>query len=385
MIPYGRQDISEDDIALVAETLRSDFLTQGPAVPAFERAVADYCGAKHAVAANSATSSLHVACLALGVGPGDMVWTAPNTFVASANCAVYCGADVDFVDIDPRTLNMCADRLAEKLEAADRAGRLPKVVIPVHFSGRSADMARIGELKERYGFKVIEDASHAIGGRYRNSPVGDCAHSDIAIFSFHPVKIVTSGEGGMATTNDPKLARAMELYRSHGVTRAPEEMIGEGDGPWYYQMIDLGLNYRLTDIQAALGLAQMRRLDAFVERRNDLATAYGPLLQDLPLILPAPTGECYSAWHLYVVEIDEKQTQHRRRETFEWLRANGVGVNVHYIPVHLQPFYRDRGFAPGDFPAAEAYYDRALTIPLFAAMTDAQQREVADKLAEALA
>lgn len=385
MIPYGRQDISEDDIARVAETLRSDFLTQGPAVPAFERAVADYCGAAHAVATNSATSSLHVACLALGVGPGDLVWTAPNTFVASANCALYCGADVDFVDIDPRTLNLSADRLAEKLEAADKAGRLPKVVVPVHFSGRSADMAAIGALKERYGFKVIEDAAHAVGGRYRNGPVGDCAHSDIAVFSFHPVKIVTSGEGGMATTNDPDLARAMALYRSHGVTRDPALMVGDSDGPWCYQMVDLGLNYRLTDIQAALGLAQMRRIDEFVERRNALARAYGPMLAGLPLILPAPTDDCYSAWHLYVVQIDAARTKLRRRAVFERLRANGIGVNVHYIPVHLQPFYRRRGFARGDFPAAEAYYDRALTIPLFAAMTDAQQVEVAAKLAEALA
>ncbi len=385
MIPYGRQDISEDDIRAVIETLRSDYLTQGPAVPAFEQAVADYCGVGHAVAMNSATSALHVACLALDVGPGDIVWTAPNTFVASANCARYCGADVDFVDIDPATLNMSTERLAEKLTIAERAGRLPKVVIPVHFSGRSADMAGIGALRQRYGFKVIEDASHAIGGRHQDRPVGDCAHSDIAVFSFHPVKIVTSGEGGMATTNDTALATRMARLRSHGVTRVAEDMPLPSDGPWHYQMIELGLNYRLTDIQATLGLAQMRRLDAFVERRNQLAEAYGPLLQDLPLILPAPTGDAHSAWHLYVIQVDETRTDHRRLEVFERLRAAGLGVNVHYIPVHTQPYYRALGFKPGDFPASEAYYARAITIPLFAAMTDAQQIEVAEKLREALA
>lgn len=385
MIPYGRQDISDEDVADVVATLKSDFLTQGPAVPAFEQAVADYCGADHAVAVNSATSALHIACLALGVGPGDVVWTVPNTFVASANCALYCGADVDFVDIDPLSLNLSPERLEEKLETAAKTGRLPKVVIPVHFSGRPADMAAIGRLKQKYGFAVIEDASHAVGARAANQPVGGCAQSEITVFSFHPVKIVTSGEGGIATTNDPILAAAMARLRSHGVTRAPDEMTDPTDGPWHYQMIELGLNYRLTDIQATLGSAQMRRLDAFVERRNALAAAYGPLLQDLPLILPAPVGQDYSSWHLYVVEIDAARTDHKRRDVFERLRSNGIGVNVHYIPVHTQPFYRARGFARGDYPAAETYYDRALTIPLFAAMTDAQQQTVADALAEALA
>lgn len=385
MIPYGRQDVSDEDIAAVVATLKSDFLTQGPAVPAFERAVAERCGADYAVAVNSATSALHIACLALGVGPGDVVWTAPNTFVASANCALYCGADVDFVDIDPRTLNLSPDRLAEKLEAAERAGRLPKAVIPVHFSGRPADMAAIGALKDRYGFSVIEDASHAVGSRQANRPVGACADSEITVFSFHPVKIVTSGEGGVATTNDPDLAAAMARLRSHGVTRDVDLMPDPVDGPWSYQMVELGLNYRLTDIQATLGLTQMQRLEDFVARRNALAGAYGPLLRDLPLILPAPLGDDYSAWHLYVVEIDGDQTDLERLEVYNRLRAAGIGVNVHYIPVHTQPFYRRRGFAPGDFPASEAYYARALTIPLYAAMTDAQQDTVAAALREALA
>lgn len=385
MIPYGRQDISDEDVADVVATLKSDFLTQGPAVPAFENAFRDYCGAGYAVAANSATSSLHVACLALGVGPGDMVWTTPNTFVASANCAIYCGADVDFVDIDPATLNMSPTALEAKLNAAEAEGRLPKVVIPVHFSGRSADMQAIGALARTYGFKVIEDASHAVGARYQNAVVGACAHSDIAIFSFHPVKIVTSGEGGMATTNDPDLAAAMARLRSHGVTRDPAVMEGESDGPWYYQMVELGLNYRLTDIQATLGLAQMRRLDEFVARRNELAARYDKLLDGLPLKLPAPIHDGYSAWHLYVVQIDPTRTAVGRRAAFETLRARGIGVNVHYIPVHLQPFYRRRGFKPGDFAASEAYYDHAITIPLFAAMTDSQQDEVVAALGETLA
>lgn len=385
MIPYGRQDISDDDVAAVVATLKSDFLTQGPAVPAFEKAVADYVGADHAVAVNSATSALHIACLALGVGPGDIVWTVPNTFVASANCALYCGADVDFVDIDPRSLNLSTEQLADKLEAAERDGRLPKVVIPVHFSGRPCDMAAIGRLKDRYGFAVIEDASHAIGARQANRPVGGCAHSEITVFSFHPVKIVTSGEGGISTTNDPTLAAAMERLRSHGVTRDPAYMAEPADGPWSYQQIELGWNYRLTDIQATLGAAQMRRLDTFVERRNALAQAYDPLLENLPLVLPEPLGDDYSSWHLYVVEVDGEKTDLDRRTVYDRLRADGIGVNVHYIPVHAQPFYKARGFKAGDFPAAEAYYARAITIPLYAAMTEAQQNEVAAALGRALA
>ena len=384
MIHYGRQDIDASDIADVVETLQSAFLTQGPAVEAFEAAVARYVGAEHAVSANSATSALHIACLALGVGPGDLVWTTPNTFVASANCARLCGADVDFVDIDPDTLNMCPERLAEKLAEAEKTGRLPKVVIPVHFSGRSANMRAIGALREKYGFAIIEDASHAIGGRYENAPVGGCAHSEIAVFSFHPVKIVTSGEGGMATTNDAALAEAMQLYRSHGVTRDPKFMQGPPDGPWSYQMVGLGLNYRLTDIQATLGSAQMRRLDAFVERRNVLAGQYRKLLAERPVILPPPVSDGISAWHIYVIELEPKRAVVNRLDAYNGLRARGIGVNVHYYPVHLQPYYRALGFKPGDFPHSEAYYDRTLTIPLFAAMTDAEQLTVASALQEVL-
>ena len=381
MIPYGRQHITDDDVAAVEAVLRSDFLTQGPAVPAFEKALAAYCGIKHAVAVNSATSALHIACLALGVGEGDTVWTTPNTFVASANCALYCGASVDFVDIDPGTFNMCADALAVKLAAADAP---PKVVIPVHFSGHSCDMAAIAALAEQYGFKVIEDASHAVGGRYRGSPVGDCAYSDVTVFSFHPVKIITSAEGGVALTNDDNLRRKMDRLRSHGVTRNPDDLTNLDEGPWHYEMLELGLNYRMTDMQAALGLSQMQRLDELVARRQVLADRYDVLLADLPLVCPARAVHAYSAWHLYCIQIDERQTNLSRREVFETLQANGIGVNVHYIPVHTQPYYRAKGFKPGDFPMSEAYYRNAITIPLYATMRTAQQDQVVAALKRAL-
>ena len=380
MIPYGRQDISEEDVSAVASVLRSDFLTQGPVVPAFENAVAGYCGARHAVAVNSATSGLHIACMALGVSAGDLVWTTPNTFVASANCARYCGADVDFVDIDPVTLNISTERLAEKLDAAAKADRLPKAIIPVHFSGQSADMRGISELARKFNFKVIEDASHAIGGRYEGLPVGSCVYSDIAIFSLHPVKIITSGEGGVALTNDSALAARMKLLRSHGITREAAEMGAEPEGPWYYEMVELGLNYRLTDIQAALGLSQMRRLDSFVTRRHQLADRYDDMLRDFPVVCPARAKPAHSALHLYVVQVDKKRTNLDRRFVFEKLREYGIGVNVHYIPVHLQPYYRALGFKRGDFPASEAYYDRAITIPIYSAMTDQQQDSVVEAL-----
>jgi UDP-4-amino-4,6-dideoxy-N-acetyl-beta-L-altrosamine transaminase len=381
MIPYGRQHVTDEDVAAVEAVLRSDFLTQGPAVPAFEQALADYCGAKHAVAVNSATSALHIACLALGVGEGDAVWTTPNTFVASANCARYCGASVDFVDIDPETFNMCADALAAKLAAADTP---PKVVIPVHFSGHSCDMAAISALAQQYGFKVIEDASHAVGGRYRAGPVGNCAYSDVTVFSFHPVKIITSAEGGVALTNDDALQRKMDRLRSHGVTRNPDDLTNLDEGPWHYEMLELGLNYRMTDMQAALGLSQMQRLDDLVARRQKLADRYDVLLADMPIIRPGRADDAYSAWHLYVIQLDERQTNQTRRQVFEALRADGIGVNVHYIPVHTQPYYRAQGFGPGDFPASEAYYKNAITIPLYATMSEAQQDEVVAALTRAL-
>jgi len=373
-IPYGRQSISEEDIRAVTDTLRSDHLTQGPAVPAFEDAIKNYCGAAHAVAVNSATSALHLACLALGVDKDDTVWTSPVTFVASANCVLYCGARIDFVDIDPATFNISVAALAEKLaQTAKTGGKLPKAVITVDMCGQSCDMAGVHALAQQYGFKVIEDASHAVGARYRNGPVGDCRYSDIVIFSFHPVKIITTGEGGMALTNDAELARKMALLRSHGITREASEMTGPPEGPWYYQQIDLGFNYRMTDLQAALGASQLRRLEEWVVRRNALASRYQGKLNGLALTLPATVSDAYSGWDLYVVQVKEKS---RRKEIFTGLREDGIGVNVHYIPVHLQPYYRKLGFQAGQFPAAEDYYRGAISIPLFSSMTDADQDRV---------
>ncbi len=372
MIPYGRQDIRKEDIDAVVDVLKSDFLTQGPAVPRFEEAIATAASAPHAVAMNSATSALHVACAALDLGPGDSLWTSPNTFVASANCARYCGADVDFVDLDPSTGNMCAQSFADKLELAERDGKLPKIVVPVHLAGQSCEMDRIGQLAKRYGIRVIEDASHAIGGAYQGKPVGACEHSDITIFSFHPVKIVTSAEGGAAVTRDAQLANRMARLRSHGITRDPLEMTHEPDGPWYYQQIELGWNYRITDVQAALGTQQMARLDQYVARRNALADRYDKLLSDTSVGLPGRQDDALSAFHLYVVRVEADA--HRR--IFEGLRQRGVGVNLHYIPVHLQPYYRQLGFGDGDFPNAERYYAEAISIPLFPTMMEEMQDEV---------
>lgn len=380
MIPYGRQDIRWEDVEEVVATLRSDFLTQGPRVPAFENAVAQAVGAEHCVAVNSATSALHIACLALGLGKGDLLWTSSITFVASANVGHLCGADVDFVDVDPETFNMSAAVLAEKLEAAKAAGRLPKVLMPVHMCGQSADMAAIGSLAREHGVAVIEDASHAVGGRYQGQAVGACAHSDIAVFSFHPVKIVTTAEGGAATTQNPELAERMRLFRSHGVTRDADLMQGDSHGPWYYQQIELGLNYRLTDLQAALGVSQMRRLDEYVARRNELAQRYDRLLADLPVQRPGRDDQAYSAFHLYVVRVDPD----RRRAVFEHLRANGIGVNVHYIPVHTQPYWQRFGFRPGQYPAAEDYYARAISLPLYPTMSERDQDTVVRVFSEAL-
>ncbi|WP_375260024.1 UDP-4-amino-4,6-dideoxy-N-acetyl-beta-L-altrosamine transaminase [Citreimonas sp.] len=382
MIPYGRQDISEADIAAVTEVLRSDFLTQGPAVPRFEEALAARVGAAHGVAVNSATSALHVAVAALGLGPGDLLWTSPVTFVASANCARYCGADVDFVEIDPGTFNMSADALEAKLARASAEGRLPKVIVPVHMAGQSPDAARIAELARAHGVRIVEDASHAIGASYRGAPVGDCAHSDITVFSFHPVKIITTAEGGLATTQDPALADRMALLRSHGITRDPAAMTGESDGAWYYQQIELGWNYRMTEMQAALGLSQLSRLDAFVDRRRALADRYDALLADLPLRRPERLEDAESAWHLYVVQLDDAA---RHRAVFDALREAGIGVNLHYIPVHTQPYYRALGFSDGDFSVAEDYYSRAISIPLHARLTEDEQDRVVAALAEALA
>lgn len=381
MIPYGRQDISEDDIAAVVAVLRSDFLTQGPVVQNFEASVAQWCGVAHAVAVNSATSALHVACMALCLGPGDLLWTVPNTFVASANCALYCGASVDFVDIDPTTYTMSVSSLSDKLKVASAAGRLPKVIVPVHLCGQSADMAAIGALARAYDIKVIEDASHAIGATYQGRPVGDCRYSDIAVFSFHPVKIITTAEGGMATTQDPVLARKMELARSHGITRDPAEMTHAPDGGWYYQQVSLGYNYRMTELQAALGLSQMSRLGTFVARRRALAARYDALLAELSVVRPFQSPDAVSSWHLYVIRVAPEKHLH----VFNAMRDGGVAVNLHYIPVHLQPFYRAMGFVPGQFPVSEAYYSEAISIPLYYGLTEADQDRVVEVLKGALA
>lgn len=382
MIPYGRQSIDASDIEAVVEVLRSDFLTQGPCVPRFEEVVAAYARARHAVAVNSATSALHIACLVLDVGPGDLVWTSPITFVASANCARYCGADVDFVDIDPQTWNMSVAALEAKLQQAEAAGRLPKVVIPVHLCGLSCEMEAIRSLGQRYGFRIIEDASHALGGRYRGSPVGSCEFSDITVLSFHPVKIITSAEGGMALTNDDRLAARMELLRSHGITREEVAMERPTDGPWYYEQQELGFNYRLTDVHAALGLSQMRRVDTFVARRHALAERYDALFAGWPLQLSVHVSDVYSALHLYVVRLAQS-VKRPHREVFERLRAAGIGVNLHYMPVYLQPYYRRLGFAPGHCPEAERYYAQAITLPMYPALTEAEQDQVAAALAAA--
>lgn len=380
MIPYGRQDISEADIQAVVDVLRSDYLTQGPVVPAFEKCVADYCGVQHAVAVNSATSALHLACLALGVGPGDMVWTSPITFVASANCALYCGAQIDFVDIDPLTCNISLARLAEKLEHAEKTGKLPKLVIPVHLCGQPCDMAALHQLARRYGFSIIEDASHAIGGKYRDEPVGNCRYSDITVFSFHPVKIITTAEGGMATTNNAKLAKRMQLLRSHGITRDADDMTHAPDGPWYYQQIDLGYNYRMTDLQAALGLSQMQRLDGFVARRHAIARRYDELLSNLPVLTPLQHADGYSALHLYVIRLQLGLTGKTHRQVFEALREAGIGVNLHYIPVHRQPYYESLGFRAGQYPEAEKYYAEAISLPMYPNLSEAQQDQVVASL-----
>jgi UDP-4-amino-4,6-dideoxy-N-acetyl-beta-L-altrosamine transaminase len=376
LIPYGRQSISEADIEAVVEVLRSDFLTQGPAVPAFEEAVASLCGAKYGIAMNSATSALHLACLALGVGPGDSVWTSPLTFVASSNAALYCGADVDFVDVDERTYNMCPRALEEKLERAAQAGKLPKVIVPVHLAGQSCDMAAIHAAASRHGVRIIEDASHAIGGSYRGEPVGNCRFSDIAIFSFHPVKIVTTGEGGMAMTNDPELAELMRLDRSHGIVRDPARLQHDDVGPWYYEQQRLGFNYRMTDIAAALGLSQLARIEQFLARRREIAAAYDAAFAGLPVTTPWQHPDTDSAWHLYVIRIDRQRTARSHREIVNALREAGIGVNLHYIPVYRQPYYRELGFGQGHCPNAEAYYAEAISLPMYAGLGDEEQGQV---------
>lgn len=380
-IPYGRQDISQEDINAVVEVLTSDFLTQGPKVPEFEDCVARYVGVAEAVAVNSATSALHIACMALDLGEGDWLWTSPNTFVASANCGIYCGANISFVDINPQTYNMDVDALREKLQKARIDGGLPKVVVPVAFAGQSCDMKEIHELSLEYGFKIIEDASHAIGGNYLNKKIGASVYSDITIFSFHPVKIVTTAEGGMALTNDKCLAEKMRLARSHGITRDTQTMTQEPDGPWYYQQTELGLNYRMTEMQAALGISQMKRIDDFVARRHQLANRYDQLLSGLPLKTPYQSVDSYSGYHLYPIVLDNKE---KRLVIFNALRAANIGVNVHYIPVHTQPYYKALGHKAGDYPQSELYYSGAISLPMYATLSDSEQDFVIKTLKEQL-
>ncbi len=385
MIPYGHQDVTRADVDAVISVLTSDYLTQGPAVPRFEGAVANYCGARYAIAMNSATSALHVACLALGLGVGDWLWTSPVTFVASANCALYCGASVDFVDIDPRTWNLSVAALEKKLMKAAAEGRLPKVVVPVHLGGQSCDMQAIHALAQQYKFKVIEDASHAIGGSYLGQPIGNCRYSDVVVFSFHPVKIITTAEGGMALSNDAQLANRMARLRSHGITRDPDEMTQSPDGPWYYQQIELGYNYRMSELHAALGLSQIERLDTYVDRRHAIADRYDAELAQLPLTLPARSADRRSSLHLYIIRLQLEHMQRSHREVFDSLREQGIGANLHYIPVHLQPWYARMGFKSGDFPEAERYYTEAISLPIFPALTEQQQDQVVAAIGKALA
>lgn len=384
MIRYGQQDITQADIDAVIGVLKSVNLTQGPNIPQFEQSVLAHTKAKHAVAVNSATSALHIACLALGLGPGDWLWTTPNTFVASANCALYCGAQVDFVDIDPRTYNLCPQALEAKLIEAEKTGRLPKIVVPVHLTGQPCDMAAIHALGQKYGFKIIEDASHAIGGRYKGEPIGNGRYSDITVFSFHPVKIITTAEGGMALTNSDELATRLGLLRSHGITRDPALMTQPIDGPWYYQQVALGYNYRMTDMQAALGVSQMTRLPQYVARRHEIAERYNTALAELPLTLPWQHQDSYSAYHLYVIRLRLDKIRATHLQVFEALRAQDILVNLHYIPVHTQPYYQQLGFKQGDYPESERYYREAISIPMHPSLTDAEQDEVVRVLKDAL-
>lgn len=384
MIYYGRQSIDTADIQSVVDVLNSDFLTQGPVLEQFEKKVAQYCGAKYAVAVTNATSALHIACRAAGLGKGDVLWTSPITFTASANCGRYCGSDVDFVDIDAATYNMSPDELEQKLQQAKATGRLPKVVVPVHLAGQSCDMRRIHELSVEYGFTILEDASHAIGADYLDTKVGSCTYSDMAVFSFHPVKIITTGEGGMVLTNNEVLYKKLCLYRSHGITRDAALMTHEADGPWYYQQIDLGYNYRMTELQAALGFSQMDKLDEFVARRRYLVSRYDNLLQDLPMITPHVLEGANPSWHLYMVRVDFSKLQVNKVQLFAEMKKRGVVLNLHYIPVHTQPYYQDLGFKQGDFPQSEKYYEEIFTLPLYYGLTDEQQDDVVAALRDCL-
>ena len=384
MIPYGKQDINKNDIDSVINILKSDFLTQGPQVPTFENEVSKYCGSKYAVAVNSATSALHIACLAIGLSKDDWLWTSPNSFVASANCGLYCGAKIDFVDIDPLTYNLCVNELEKKLFLAKNNNRLPKILIAVHFGGQSCNMKKIYSLSREYGFKIIEDASHAIGGKYLDKPIGNCRYSDVTVFSFHPVKIITTAEGGMSLTNNKNIFKRMQLFRSHGITRTKKELSNPKEGAWYYEQLSLGLNYRMTELQAALGVSQMQRIDKFIVNRHNLKKRYDLLLKDLPIITPYQNKDCYSALHLYPVQLKLEILKKDRKKIFAELRDHSIGVNVHYIPIHTHPYYLELGFKKGDFPNSENYYSKAISLPLFHSMTFEQQDKVVKTLEKIL-
>jgi UDP-4-amino-4,6-dideoxy-N-acetyl-beta-L-altrosamine transaminase len=379
MIPYGKQNVTDDDINAVTSVLKSDFLTQGPVVPKFEDSISKYVGSSYAIATNSATSALHIACLSLGLTKGDILWTSPNSFVASSNCGLYCGATVDFVDIDLDTYNICLDALEEKLINCKEKNTLPKILVPVHLSGQSCDMKRIKSLSNEYGFKIIEDASHAIGGKYEGLPIGNCKYSDICIFSFHPVKIITTGEGGMATTNDKGLADKLELFRSHGITRN-RDFMHKDLGPWYYEQLVLGFNYRMTDIQAALGYSQLSRIESIIKKRHEIAERYNEILRELPLILPYQTSSSYSSFHLYIIRLKLNKINKSYLEVFKSLKDKGIGVNLHYIPIHTHPFYKSLGFNSGDFPNSERFASEAISIPMYPNLTNQLQDEVVEAL-----
>ena len=384
MIPYGKQEITQADIDEVVKVLQSDFLTQGPKVLEFEENLKKYTGANYAFAVNSATSALHIACLAIGLKENDWLWTSPVTFVASSNCALYCGAKVDFVDIDKKTYNLCPKKLELKLKKAEKLGNLPKIVIPVHLGGQSCDMKPIKRLSDKYGFKIIEDASHAIGGSYLKKKVGSCEYSDVTVFSFHPVKIITTGEGGAALTNNKDIAQKMNLYRTHGITKDDTFFEDISDGGWYYEQKVLGLNYRMTDIQAALGISQLSKIDSFVSSRHRLMCRYNKLLSHLPLITPYQSPNAYSGLHLFIIRLKLKEIKKTHSQVFQSLRDNGVGVNLHYIPIYRHPYYKKMNFELKIFPESEEYYKEAISLPMFHSMSDKEQDKVIEILTNIL-
>ncbi len=370
MIPYSRQSINENDINEVIKVLKSEMITQGPIVEKFEKTICSYTSSNYSVLTNSATSALHISCLALGLSKGDILWTSPNSYVASANVGLLCNAKVDFVDIDPENYNMCPTALSIKLKNAEKLGQLPKIVMPVHFAGQSCDMIKIKKLSEKYGFKIIEDASHAIGGSYNNTKIGSCRFSDITVFSFHPVKIITTAEGGCAITNNEEIFEKLKLLSSHGVTRNPKFMAEKNSDKWVYDQISIGFNYRMSDMNAALGLSQLLRIDCFLKKRNKIAKKYFQQLKNIDLKLPKQEDYNLSAFHLFPIQVKN------RKRIYELFHQNDIKVNVHYRPIHTQPFWQKRGFKSGLFPNSEFYYSQAISLPIFYDLNDELQDNV---------